>query len=149
MSEVVMDIQKIMEHLPHRYPFLLVDKIIEIGDKRIVGIKNVTRNEDFFNGHFPQMPIMPGVLQVEAMAQTAGLYLLNSGDHKGKIGLFISIENARFKRMVVPGDQLRMEIEILKMGKIMTCKGVATVEGETACEAEMKFILAPAQKNKV
>ncbi|MDH4261967.1 MAG: 3-hydroxyacyl-ACP dehydratase FabZ [Spirochaetia bacterium] len=142
--KIEMDIRKILSVLPHRYPFILVDRVLEITENRIVAIKNVTRNEDFFNGHFPTMPVMPGVLQVEALAQVAGLYVLNKPENAGKIGLFAAIENARFKRLVVPGDQLRLEVEIIKFGKKLShVKGIATVEGEVSCEAEMKFLLAP------
>jgi len=142
--KVEMDIRKILSVLPHRYPFILVDRVLEITENRIIAIKNVTRNEDFFNGHFPTMPVMPGVLQIEALAQVAGLYVLNKPENAGKIGLFAAIENARFKRLVVPGDQLRLEVEIIKFGKKLShVKGIATVEGEVSCEAEMKFLLAP------
>jgi beta-hydroxyacyl-ACP dehydratase FabZ len=144
MGEIVYDIGKIMEILPHRYPFILVDRIIEIGENKIVGLKNVTRNENFFNGHFPTMPIMPGVLQIEALAQVAGVFMLSQPETKGKIGLFASIENARFKRPVVPGDQLRLEIEIIKFNKRLAhVAGHATVDGDTASQAEMKFMIAP------
>lgn len=141
--ENIMDIKKISQILPHRYPFLLVDRVLEIKENAITAIKNVTRNEEFFNGHFPAMPVMPGVLQVEALAQATGIYILNQPGNEGKIGLFASIENARFKRLVVPGDQLRLEIEIIKFGKRLAhAKGVGTVEGEVAVEAEMKFMIA-------
>lgn len=142
-NEVVMNIAKITEALPHRYPFLLVDRIIEITENKIVGIKNVTRNEEFFNGHFPNMPVMPGVLQIEAMAQTAGLFVLSKPENKGKVGLFASIDNAKFKRMVVPGDQLRMEITMNKVGRVLSCTGIATVDGDVASQADMKFMIAP------
>ena len=112
-----MDIRKILSVFPHRYPFILVDRVLEINENSIVALKNVTRNEDFFNGHFPTIPVMPGVLQIEALAQAAGIFVLNKPENTGKIGLFASIENARFKRPVVPGDQLRLEVEILKFGK--------------------------------
>lgn len=142
--EFQMDIRKILSVLPHRYPFLLVDRVLEMKENSIVAIKNVTRNEDFFNGHFPAMPVMPGVLQIEALAQTAGIFMLNKPENAGKIGLFASIENARFKRIVIPGDQLRLEVEIIKYGKRLShVKGKATVEGEIASEAEMKFLIAP------
>jgi len=110
-----LDINEIMEILPHRYPFLLVDRIIECDDEtRIVGIKNLTMNELFFQGHFPGMPVMPGVLQMEALAQVAGILLNRLLGGEGKISFFAAIDNARFRRPVVPGDQLRLEVDIIK-----------------------------------
>ncbi len=110
-----LDINEIMEILPHRYPFLLVDRIIECDDeKRIVGIKNLTINELFFQGHFPGHPVMPGVLQMEALAQVAGILLNKLFGGEGKISYFAAIDNARFRRPVVPGDQLRLEVDIIK-----------------------------------
>ena len=142
MKEDQMTIAEILEVLPHRFPMLLVDRVLEIAENKIVAIKNVTRNEQFFNGHFPELPIMPGVLQVEALAQTVGIYILRTPENKGKIGVFASIEGARFKRPVVPGDQLRLEVEIIKLGsRFAHAKGTATVEGDIACTAEMKFMM--------
>ena len=135
-----MDVVKIMESLPHRYPFLLVDRILEVeGTTRIVGLKNVTINEPFFQGHFPGHPIMPGVLIVEAMAQTGGLLLMEQvPDREKKVVYFMSLDNVKFRRPVVPGDQLRMEVEMLQFrGKIAKMKGVARVDGQVATEAEM------------
>ena len=134
-----MDIQEILNVLPHRYPLLLVDRIVEREENRIVGIKNVTINEPFFQGHFPGNPIMPGVLIIEAMAQTGGLLLLDRvDDPAGKAVYFMAIDKAKFRRPVVPGDQLRMELEMLRFrGKTATMKGTATVDGERAAEAEM------------
>ncbi len=134
-----MDIQEIMKVLPHRYPMLLVDRIVERDDQRIVGIKNVTVNEPFFQGHFPGQPIMPGVLIVEAMAQTGGLLTMGKIENpEEKIVLFLGIDKARFRRPVVPGDQLRMEVEIVQFrGTTCRMKGEATVDGELAAEAEM------------
>jgi len=138
-----MEINKIKEILPHRYPFLLVDRILEIEPrKRIVGIKNVTVNENFFNGHFPQKPVMPGVLIIESMAQTAGILMLSEEENQGKIPFFTGIDRARFRRTVVPGDQLVMEMEVLRQkGDVGRVKGVAKVDGQIAAEAELMFIL--------
>jgi len=135
-----MDVSKIMELLPHRYPFLLVDRILEIqGTQKIVGLKNVTINEPFFQGHFPGHPIMPGVLIVEAMAQTGGLLLMEQvKDRENKVVYFMSLDAVKFRKPVVPGDQLRMEVEMLQFrGKIAKMKGVALVDGQVATEAEM------------
>lgn len=134
--------------LPHRYPFLLVDKILEVEPgKKAVGIKNVTANEPFFQGHFPEYPIMPGVLIVEALAQTAGVAVAMQEENKGKLGVFAGIESMKFKRQVVPGDTLRLEAEILvsKMG-VSKAKVIATVDGGVAAEGEIKFALISANK---
>jgi UDP-3-O-[3-hydroxymyristoyl] N-acetylglucosamine deacetylase/3-hydroxyacyl-[acyl-carrier-protein] dehydratase len=136
----MMDIQDILGVLPHRYPFLLVDRIIEIETgKRIVGIKNVTINEPFFPGHFPGHPVMPGVLIVEAMAQTGGMLLLGQvDDPEGKVVYFMAIDSVKFRKPVVPGDQLRLELEMLKFrGKTCRMRGVAFVDGQVVAEAEM------------
>ncbi|WP_413377982.1 3-hydroxyacyl-ACP dehydratase FabZ [Alkalihalobacillus sp. 1P02AB] len=136
-------IDEIKSIIPHRYPFLLIDKVIEceVG-KSAVGIKNVTANEEFFNGHFPEYPVMPGVLIVEALAQTCAVAMLQKEENQGKLGLFAKIENCRFKSPVRPGDQLRLEVEITRMkGPVAKAKGVATVDGEVAAEAEMTFAL--------
>src|SRR6185437_11738848 len=133
----VLDINEIRSYLPHRYPFLLVDRIIEIEDERIVGIKNVTVNEPFFNGHFPDFPVMPGVLIVEAMAQTAGVLVLRSiPDRDKKLVLLVAIENARFRKPVVPGDTLRLEMKVIKRkASVAKMAGVATVDGVIVAEA--------------
>jgi 3-hydroxyacyl-[acyl-carrier-protein] dehydratase len=138
-----MDTQEIKEIIPHRYPFLLVDKIIEKEEaKRVVGIKNVTINEPFFQGHFPDYPVMPGVLIVEAMAQVGAIAVLDMEENKGKIGFLAGLDKCRFKRQVRPGDTLRLEVEITRMkGPIGKGKGRATVEGELACEAEIMFAI--------
>jgi beta-hydroxyacyl-ACP dehydratase FabZ len=136
----MMDVGQIMAMLPHRYPFLLVDRILEVhGTTRIVGLKNVTINEPFFQGHFPGHPIMPGVLIVEAMAQTGGLLLMEQvPDRERKVVYFMSLDQVKFRKPVVPGDQLRMEVEMLQFrGKVARMKGVATVDGQVATEAEM------------
>jgi UDP-3-O-[3-hydroxymyristoyl] N-acetylglucosamine deacetylase / 3-hydroxyacyl-[acyl-carrier-protein] dehydratase len=137
---VVFDINAIKKILPHRYPFLLVDKIIEFDPgKKITGIKNVTLNEDYFNGHFPGRPVMPGVLIVEALAQVGGILLLKDGDDvENKLVLFMSIDNVKFRKPVVPGDQLVMELTMLKARRsTFKMAGQAFVQGELVCEAEM------------
>lgn len=138
-----MDIGKIMEALPHRYPFLLVDRILEMEGNKVVGLKNVTINEPFFQGHFPGKPIMPGVLIIEALAQTAGALILGKEEIEDKIPMFISIEEAKFRKPVLPGDQLILEVEITKRrGRVAIAKGVARVGDSVAAEAQMGFILA-------
>lgn len=133
----MMNINEIMSYLPHRYPFLLVDRIIDVqSGKSITGIKNVTFNEPFFQGHFPGQPIMPGVLIIEAMAQVAGIFAFSSGV-EGKVVYFMSIEKAKFRRPVVPGDQLRLEIKVLQQrGNVWKFSGAATVDGKLASEAD-------------
>ena len=142
----VRDIGRILDILPHRYPFLLVDRIVEIeGDKRIVGIKNVTINEPFFQGHFPGHPIMPGVLIIEAMAQVGGMLLMSRFEGQNvadKVVYFMSLDNVKFRRPVVPGDQIRFELEMLQFrGKTCKMKGVGFVDGQVVAEAEMMAIV--------
>ena len=137
-----MEVEDILELLPHRYPFMLVDRIIEHlpEENRIVGLKNLTFNETFFQGHFPGNPVMPGVLQLEAMAQVAGVMLNLRAGNKGKIAYFMSINNAKFRRMVKPGDQLRIEIEGVRLrSRMAVVKGCAYVGEELASEAELSF----------
>lgn len=139
------DVQNI---IPHRYPFLLIDKVIEVEPgKKAVAIKNVTANEPFFQGHFPGNPIMPGVLIVEALAQTACVAGLLVEENKGKLGVFTGIESMKFRKMVVPGDTLKLEAEFIAfkmgMGKV---KVKATVEGELAAEGEIKFAMVDPNK---
>jgi 3-hydroxyacyl-[acyl-carrier-protein] dehydratase len=140
----LMDINEIREILPHRYPFLLVDRIVEMESDRIVGIKQITANEPQFTGHFPDFPVMPGVLIVEAMAQCAGVLVLKQmPDRHNKLVLLVAIENARFRRPVVPGDTLRMEMKILKRkASVAKMAGVATVDGVVVAEAEVMCKLA-------
>ncbi|CEI80804.1 3-hydroxyacyl-[acyl-carrier-protein] dehydratase FabZ [Oceanobacillus oncorhynchi subsp. incaldanensis] len=138
-----MDIQQIKEVLPHRYPFLLVDQVKDIEEgKKVTAIKNVTANEPFFPGHFPDYPVMPGVLILEALAQTGAIAVLGIEENKGKIGFLAGVDKCRFKRQVKPGDQLELVVEIIRMkGPIGKGKGVATVNGEVACEAEITFAI--------
>ncbi|MCA1588649.1 MAG: 3-hydroxyacyl-ACP dehydratase FabZ [Chloroflexi bacterium] len=133
----------IMRILPHRYPFLLVDRVVELEPgRRVVGIKQVTANEPQFTGHFPGRPIMPGVLMVEALAQTAGVAILVLDEYRGKMGLFAGIDECRFRRMVVPGDTLRMEVTVEKLrGMFGRVRAVATVDGEVAVEATLSIII--------
>jgi 3-hydroxyacyl-[acyl-carrier-protein] dehydratase len=137
----LLETEDIMKILPHRYPMLLVDKIIESDSKeRIVGIKNLTINELFFQGHFPGHPVMPGVLQIEAMAQCAGVLLNQLFKAENKIAYFISIDKARFRRLLRPGDQMRIEATILKTRMGMSrCSGKILCDGELCCEAELMF----------
>ncbi len=137
-----MDIQEIKSIIPHRYPFLLIDRILEVTDTKAVGIKNVTANEEFFNGHFPDYPVMPGVLIVEALAQVGAVIVLRKEENQGKLAFFAGIDSCRFKRQVVPGDQLRLEVEIVKLrGPVGKGRAIATVDGEVTCEAEITFAL--------
>jgi len=138
-----MDIEQIKETIPHRYPFLLVDKVTEMEEgKRVTGIKNVTVNEPFFQGHFPDYPVMPGVLIVEALAQVGAIGVLGMEANKGKIGFLAGLDKCRFKQQVKPGDQLKLEVEILRIkGPIGKGKGIATVDGKLACEAEITFAI--------
>jgi 3-hydroxyacyl-[acyl-carrier-protein] dehydratase len=131
---------EILNLLPHRYPFLLVDKILELEENKIVGVKNVTINEPFFQGHFPGHPIMPGVLIIEAMAQTGGVLIFSKEANKGKIPLFAAIDKARFKKPVRPGDQLIIKVEILKMLRgVAKAKAEAYVDGNLVASAELMF----------
>jgi len=145
----VMDIQAIREILPHRYPMLMVDRIEELEEERIVGIKNVTINEPFFDGHFPDFPVMPGVMILEAMAQVAGVLVLNAiPDRKSKLVLLASVEQAKFRRPVRPGDQLRIEMKVTKRKTtIAKMHGSAMVEGVVVAEAEMLCKLAERTDN--
>ena len=137
----MIDIQQIQEVLKHRYPFLLVDRVLELEEgNRAVAIKNVTINEEFFNGHFPNYPVMPGVLIVEALAQVSAIIMLTKEGNQGRLGLLAGIDNCRFKKQVKPGDQLRLEVEITRLkGAIGKGRGIATVDGEIACETELIF----------
>jgi 3-hydroxyacyl-[acyl-carrier-protein] dehydratase len=133
--------------IPHRWPVLLVDRIVEYDpeNKRIVGIKGVTANEWYFQGHFPGLPVMPGVFQVEALAQTMAIYVAKQPGFGDRIGLFAGIDEVRFKRIVAPGDTLRLEVTMEKLGsRFGRGRGVATVDGEVACEGLLSFVIPPA-----
>ena len=146
---VLLDSRAIQEILPHRYPFLLVDKIIELEPRvRIVGIKQVTINEYFFQGHFPDAPVMPGVLQIEALAQVGAILALREfEDRENKIPYFSGIENARFRRPVVPGDTLVLEVTAIRIGsKVQKMRGLAKVDGQITAEAEIMCIIGDRPK---
>jgi len=144
VSSRALDIDAIREILPHRYPFLLVDRIEELEAERVVGIKNVTVNEPFFAGHFPDYPVMPGVLIIEAMAQVAGVLVLSGiPDRKNKLVLLAGVDGAKFRKPVRPGDQLRMEMKVLRSRASMAkVSGTATVDGAVVAEAEILCVLA-------
>ncbi len=137
-----LDTARLMKILPHRYPFLMVDKIIKIDGAKIVGVKNVTANEPYFQGHFPNHPIMPGVLQLEAIAQVAGVMMLRQAENFGKLAYFMSAESVRWRKPVRPGDTMIIDVELTKSrGKIGKARGVCLVNGETVSEAEVTFML--------
>ena len=137
-----MDINQIKEILPHRYPFLLIDRVISIDGNKIVAIKNVTANENYFQGHFPIEPVMPGVLIIEALAQTGAVAILSKDEFKGKIAYFAGIDKAKFRRKVVPGDTLRLEVELTKLrGRAGVGYGIAYVDDKKVCKGELTFMV--------
>jgi len=138
-----LDIHDILKRLPHRYPFLLVDQILElVPGKRAVGLKNVTANEPFFQGHFPQRAIMPGVLVIEVMAQIGGVMILAVEEHRGKLAYIGTVDNAKFRRPIVPGDTLEVTVELLRLrGNMGKVRCMARVGGEEAAEADIMFAL--------
>jgi beta-hydroxyacyl-ACP dehydratase FabZ len=139
-------VREIRRVLPHRYPFLMVDRVLRTeGEGKIVALKNVSVNEPFFQGHFPDYPIMPGVLQVEALAQTAGILFLRKLEHTGKVALLVGMDDVKLRQPVRPGDQLILEAETLRVrSRLAMVKARATVNGQVTCEAEMTFMLADA-----
>jgi 3-hydroxyacyl-[acyl-carrier-protein] dehydratase len=146
LTETVHTTAEIQGLIPHRHPFLLVDRIVEYdpGAGRIVGIKGITATEWYFMGHFPGLPVMPGVLQVEALAQTMAVYVAKQPGFGDRIGLFAGIDEVRFKRIVAPGDTLRLEVTMEKLGsRFGKGRGVATVDGEVACSGLLSFIIPP------
>ncbi len=139
-----LDINEIKKIIPHRYPFLLVDKITELEEgKMAVGYKNVTVNEYFFNGHFPEEPVMPGVLIIEALAQVGAVAILSKDEFKGKIAYFGGINKAKFRKKVIPGDVLKLSVELTKIKGVAggVGKAIATVDGKVAAEAELLFVI--------
>lgn len=140
---------QIQQIIPHRFPFLLVDKILEVEyGKRAVGLKNVSINEWFFQGHFPAYPVMPGVLIMEALAQVGAVALLGMEEYKGRIAFFGGLDGVRFKRQVVPGDVVRLEVEVLQFrGVVGKANGIATVDGKVAARGEMTFAIGPAAES--
>ena len=146
MTETVLTTAQIQALIPHRWPFLLVDRIVEYDPAagRIVGEKAVTASEWFFQGHFPGLPVVPGVIQVEALAQTMAVYVAQQEGFGDRIGLFAGIEDCRFKRVVSPGDRMRLEVTMKKLGRRFgKGRAIASVDGEVACEATLSFIIPP------
>ena len=142
-QDILLDSREIERILPHRYPFLLLDRVVEMdGTRRAVGIKNVTVNEPFFQGHFPGRPIMPGVLQIEAMAQLAGVLLLKNMENVGRIPVMLSLDKVKLRRPVIPGDQLRLEVEVRRLrSRSASVVTTATVAGKVVSEAQISFML--------
>src|SRR5574337_450121 len=142
MTEVNINVTEIMEALPHRYPFLLVDRVIDIADDEITAIKNVTINEEFFQGHFPQYPVMPGVLIMEALAQAAGVLELSKPENKGKLVFYAGMDNVKYKKQVTPGDKLILNAKFIKRrGPIAVVEAKATVDGKLAAKGTLTFAI--------
>jgi 3-hydroxyacyl-[acyl-carrier-protein] dehydratase len=142
VTTTVLDINQIKEILPHRYPFLLIDRVVELSDNRVVAIKNVTADEPFFVGHFPSYPVMPGVLQIEAMAQAACLAILRIPGNEGRMAFFAGIDRAKFRRQVVPGDQLRIVVELTRLkARAAKCSARCYVGEELVVEADLTCML--------
>jgi beta-hydroxyacyl-ACP dehydratase FabZ len=145
MSEPAISAEEILNILPHRYPFLLIDRVVEVSSERIVALKNVSWNEPFFQGHFPGQPIMPGVLQIEAMAQAGGILAHRTGqfDPDKQVLFFMAIDKVKFRRPVTPGDQLRIEVKPLRTGRVWKMEGVASVDGQVVSQGEFLATMAP------
>ena len=145
----VLKLEQILELLPHRYPFLLIDRVLELTEDKVVALKNVTFNEPYFQGHFPGAPVMPGVLQIEAMAQTGGILASRAVqfDSTTHVMLFMAIDAVKFRKAVTPGDQLHIEVVPLRKGKIFKMKGEITVDGQVVSSAE--FLAGMAEKSKI
>ncbi len=143
MTETILDSNAIQKIIPHRYPMLLIDRVVELEPgKKATAIRNVTINEEVFNGHFPQNPVLPGALIVESLAQTGAVALLSEPEFKGKTAYFGGIKSAEFRKVVRPGDTLRLEVELEKVrGHVGLGKGIATVDGKKACTAELTFLI--------
>ncbi len=140
--ELPLEASEIMQIIPHRYPFLLIDRVLELEEKRVVAVKQVSANEPQFTGHFPGRPIMPGVLMVEALAQAGAVAVLSRPENRGKLALFAGIDECRFRRLVAPGDTLRLEVTMERLGRgFGRGRGVATVDGEVAVEALISFVI--------
>lgn len=138
-----LDCEAVLKILPHRYPFVMVDRILSVTEDTIVGLKNLTYNEPFFQGHFPNRPVMPGVLQLEAIAQVAGIFATSVAERPGTIAYFMSADRVKFRRPVVPGDQLQIEVKMLKFGgKIGKASGTCLVDGDVASEGQVTFMLS-------
>ncbi|MDA8229085.1 MAG: 3-hydroxyacyl-ACP dehydratase FabZ [Desulfitobacterium hafniense] len=146
----MLESREIQAIIPHRYPFLLIDRILEVEDgKRAIGIKNVSGNEPFFQGHFPGYPVMPGVLIIEALAQVGALAILRMPGYAGHIALFAGMDEVKFKKQVFPGDQLRLEVEVIKLKRSFgVAQGKAWIGDELAAEGILKFFLGPKDPNK-
>lgn len=139
----MIDIKEIIEALPHRYPMLLVDRVLEVGEDSIVALKNVTINEPFFTGHFPKYPVMPGVLIMEALAQAAGVLELSKEENKGKLVFYAGMDKVKFKKQVVPGDQLVVTVKVVKRrGTIAVVDAIAEVDGQLAASGTLTFAIA-------
>ncbi len=149
MESSALKIEQILGILPHRYPFLLIDRVLELTDEKVVALKNVTINEPFFQGHFPGVPVMPGVLQIEAMAQAGGILAMRTVtfDPATHVMMFMAIDAVKFRKAVVPGDQLHIEVIPLRKGKIFKMKGEVKVDGQVVSSAE--FLAGLAEKSKV